>query len=332
MTSSSLWTMRVVLRATAIALLAICAVPGPTWAQATYPTQPVRFVIAFGPGGVADTTARLVAEKLGEKIGQRVIIENNPGGGGIAAARAVLLAPADGHTLALLTNGTSISVNLFKNLTFDPLSDFAPVSKIGKFEFFLAANVNSPYRSLADMIKAARESPGKLNVGTVNPGSTQHLSALLLKSTAGIEFQWVPFRNSPDLLIALLRGDIDLAIEAYAALRGNIDDGKLRPLATSAPTRSPILPNVSTAQEDGAGNFDVTSWNGLFVKAGTPAAIIAQLNNAMQQVLSDEDLKKRLLEMGILADPTSPEALATFLRNDIAKWADVIAKNKIEQR
>ncbi len=325
-------TMRVVLRATAIASLTLCAVPGPTWAQATYPNQPVRLVIAFGPGGVADTTSRLVAEKLGEKIGQRVIIENNPGGGGIAAARAVLSAPADGHTLALLTNGTSISVGLFKNLTFDPLTDFAPVSKIGKFEFFLAVNANSPYRSLADMVKAARENPGKLNVGTVNPGSTQHLSALLLKSTAGIEFQWVPFRNSPDLLVALLRGDIDLAIEAYATLRGNIDDGKLRPLATSAPTRSPVLPNVPTAQEGGAGNFDVTSWNGLFVKAGTPAAIIAQLNSAMQEVLSDEDLKKRLLEMGILADPTSPEALTTFLRNDIAKWADVIAKNKIEQR
>jgi tripartite-type tricarboxylate transporter receptor subunit TctC len=332
MAPCSPWTMRVVLRATAIASLTLCAVPGPTWAQATYPNQPVRLVIAFGPGGVADTTSRLVAEKLGEKIGQRVIIENNPGGGGIAAARAVLSAPADGHTLALLTNGTSISVGLFKNLTFDPLTDFAPVSKIGKFEFFLAVNANSPYRSLADMVKAARENPGKLNVGTVNPGSTQHLSALLLKSTAGIEFQWVPFRNSPDLLVALLRGDIDLAIEAYATLRGNIDDGKLRPLATSAPTRSPVLPNVPTAQEGGAGNFDVTSWNGLFVKAGTPAAIIAQLNSAMQEVLSDEDLKKRLLEMGVLADPTSPEALTTFLRNDIAKWADVIAKNKIEQR
>jgi tripartite-type tricarboxylate transporter receptor subunit TctC len=182
------------------------------------------------------------------------------------------------------------------------------------------------------MIKAAREAPGKLNVGTVNPGSTQHLSALLLKSTAGIEFQWVPFRNSPDLLVALLRGDVDVAIDAYAALRGNIDDGKLRALATSAPTRSPLLPNVPTAQEDGAGNFDVTSWNGLFVKIGTPAHIIAQLNAMMREVLADERLKERLLAMGILADPTTPEELMTFFKSDIAKWADVIAKNKIEHR
>jgi tripartite-type tricarboxylate transporter receptor subunit TctC len=316
----------------ALALPALLAVPSPSWGQAAYPNQPVRFVIAFGPGGVGDTTSRLVAEKLGDKLGQRVIVENNPGGGGIAAARSALSAPADGHTLALLTNGTSISVSLFKNLTFNPLVAFAPVTKIGKFEFFLAANASSPYRSLADMIKAARDNPGKLNVGTINPGSTQHLSALLLKSTAGIEFQWVPFRNSPDLLVALLRGDIDVAVEAYAAFRGNFDDGKLRPLATSAPTRSALLPSIPTAKEDGAGDYDITAWNGLFVKTGTPADIIAQLNKAMREVLADDDLRKRLLEMGIVADPTSPEELTTFFKDDIAKWADVIVKNKIEPR
>ena len=320
------------LRAAAVALPALSALFGPAWGQATYPNQPVRFVIAFGPGGVADTTSRIVAEKLGDKLGQRVIVENNPGGGGIAAARTVLSAPADGHTLALLTNGTSISVSLFKNLTFNPLTDFAPVTKIGTFEFFLAANVNSPYRSLADMIKAARDRPGKLNVGTVNPGSTQHLTALLLKSTAGIEFQWVPFRNSPDLLVSLLRGDVDAVIEAYAALRGNLDDGKLRALATSAPTRSLLLPNIPTAREEGASDLDVTSWNGLFVKAGTPTEIIAQLNKAMRELLADHDLRRRLLEMGIIADPTSPEELAAFFKGDIAKWADVIAMNRIEQR
>jgi tripartite-type tricarboxylate transporter receptor subunit TctC len=324
--------MRGALQAAALALPVLFAVLGSAWGQAVYPNQPVRFVIAFGPGGVGDTTARLVAEKLGDKLGQRVVVENNPGGGGIAAARAVLSAPADGYTLALLTNGTSISVSLFKNLTFDPLADFAPVTKLGTFEFFLATSAASPHRTLADVIKAARDNPGKLNVGTVNPGSTQHLTAMLLKSTAGIEFQWVPFRNSPDLLIALLRGDVDVAVDAYAALRGNFDDGKLRPLATSAPTRFPLLPTVPTAKESGAGNFDVTAWNGLFVKTGTPAGIVARLNKALVEVLADPDLKKRLLEMGIVADPTSPEALATFFKTDIAKWADVIAKNKIEQR
>jgi tripartite-type tricarboxylate transporter receptor subunit TctC len=313
-------------------LAAVGALGGLGQAQQTYPSQPIRFVIAFGPGGVADTTSRLVAEKLGEKLGQRVVVENNAGGGGIAAARAVLSAPADGHTLALLTNGTSISVSLFKSLTFNPLTDFAPVSKLGAFEFFFAVKADSPFRSLGDLVKAARDNPGKLNIGTVNPGSTQHLSAMMLKSTAGIEFQWVPFKNSGDLIVAMLRGDVDAGVDAFAAFRGNIDDGKLRALATTAPKRFPLLPNVPPAREDGAGDFEATSWNGLFVKAGTPPAIIAQLNKAVSEVLSEPDLKQRLLGMGIIADPSTPEALAAFFKRDIAKWADVIERNKIEKR
>jgi len=324
--STRLWV------AVALALFAPCAVSDSAWAQQAYPSQPVRFIVAFGPGGVGDTTARLVAEKLGQKLGQRVVVENTPGGGGIAAARAVLSAPADGHTLALLTNGTSISVSLFKNLTFDPLVDFAPVTKLGTFEFFVAVKADSVHRSLADLIKAARDNPGKLNIGTINPGSTQHLSAMLLKSTAGIDFKWVPFKNSPDLLIALLRGDVDAAVDAYAALRGNLDDGKLRALASTASKRFPLLPGVPTAKEGGAGNFETTAWNGLFVKAGTPAAIVAQINKAAAEVLADPALRKRLLDMGIVADPTSPEALTAFFKADIAKWAEVIEKNKIEKR
>jgi tripartite-type tricarboxylate transporter receptor subunit TctC len=325
-------TRRGIMALAGLVLAAHCTVTGAAHAQQAYPSQPIRFVIAFGPGGVADTTSRIVAEKLGDKLGQRVVVENNPGGGGIAAARAVLSAPADGHTLALLTNGTSISVSLFKSLTFDPLTDFAPVSKLGAFEFFVAVKADSPHRSLGDLIKTARDNPGKLNIGTVNPGSTQHLSAMMLKSTAGIEFQWVPFKNSGDLIVAVLRGDVDAGVDAFAAFRGNIDDGTLRALATTAPKPFPLLPNVPPAREDGAGDFEVTSWNGLFVKAGTPPEIVAQLNKAVAEVLADPDLKRRLLDMGIIADPTSPEAMAAFFKRDIAKWADVIERNKIEKR
>ncbi len=326
-------TKSITLRAAAtVVLLALSVASDSVWAQQAYPSQSIRFLIAFGPGGVADTTSRLVAEKLGEKLGQRVVVENNPGGGGIAAARAVLSAPADGHTLALLTNGTSISVSLFKNLTFDPLTEFAPVSKLGAFEFFFAVKADSPYRSLGELVKAARDSPGKLNIGTVNPGSTQHLSAMMLKSTADIEFQWVPFKSSGDLTVAILRGDIDAGIDAFAAFRGNIDDGKLRALATTAPKRFPLLPDVPPAREAGAGDFEATAWNGLFVKAGTPPDIVAKLNKAVAEVLADPDLKQRLLAMGIVADPTTPEALATFFKRDIAKWAAVIERNKIEKR
>jgi tripartite-type tricarboxylate transporter receptor subunit TctC len=301
-------------------------------AQQPYPRQPIKLVVPFGPGGVGDTTARVVAERLGDKLGQRVVIENNPGGGGIAAARAVLTAPADGHTLALLTNGTSVSVSLFKNLTFNPLTDFAPVSKLGTFEFFIAVKDDSPFRTLNDLIKGAQRNPGKLNVGTIVPGSTQHLSAMLLKSTANIQFQWVPFKSSGDLLVALLRGDVDAAIDAYVALKGNFDDGKIRPLAATGAKRFPLLPDVPTAKEAGAGDFEAGSWNGIFVKTGTPPAIVAQINKATAEVLADPGLKRKLLELGIAADPTTPEATTAFFKRDIAKWADVIEKNKIEKR
>ncbi|HEY1245429.1 MAG TPA: tripartite tricarboxylate transporter substrate binding protein [Hyphomicrobiaceae bacterium] len=325
-------TISTMAQAGAVVLSLLMAAPGPATAQQPYPSQPIRFVIAFGPGGVADTTSRIVAEKLSGKLGQRVVVENNPGGGGIVAARAVLSAPADGYTLALLTNGTSISVSLFKNLTFDPLTEFAPVSKLGAFEFFFAVKADSPYRSLGELIKAARDNPGRLNIGTVNPGSTQHLSAMMLKSTAGIEFQWVPFKNSGDLIVAMLRGDVGAGIDAFAAFRGNMDDGKLRALATTAPKPFPLLPNVPPAREAGAGDFETTAWNGLFVKAGTPPEIVAQLNKAVTEVLSDADLKQKLLGLGIIADPSTPEALAAFFKRDIAKWAEVIDKNKIEKR
>jgi tripartite-type tricarboxylate transporter receptor subunit TctC len=155
---------------------------------------------------------------------------------------------------------------------------------------------------------------------------------MMLKSTAGIEFQWVPFKNSGDLTVAILRGDVGAGIDAFAAFRGNMDDGKLRALATTAPRPFPLLPNVPPAREAGAGDFETTAWNGLFVKAGTPPEIVAQLNKAVTEVLSDADLKQKLLGMGIIADPSSPEALAAFFKRDIAKWADVIERNKIEKR
>jgi tripartite-type tricarboxylate transporter receptor subunit TctC len=155
---------------------------------------------------------------------------------------------------------------------------------------------------------------------------------MLLKSTANIEFQWVPFRNSGDLIVALLRGDVDAGVDAYAAFRGNFDDGKLRLLATTAAKRFPLLPDVPPAREAGAGDFETTAWNGLFVKAGSPPEIVAQLNKATAEVLADPALKEKLLGLGIVAEPSSPEALATFFKADIAKWADVIEKNKIEKR
>src|SRR5580704_9280645 len=301
--------------------------------QAKYPEHPVRVILPFAPGGVADVTARLVAQSLSNKLGQNFFIENMPGAGGITAARAALAGGTDGYTLTLLTNGTSISVPLFDHLPFDPVKEFIPISAIGYFTCDFIANTSSPFQTLDDFLKAAREKPGTLNVGTVTVGSTQNLTAELFKSMAGLDVVIVPFRGSPDVVVALLRNDIQMGIDFYAALKPTLDGGKARVIATSAPRRSPELPNIPTVQEEGGvADFDVTAWGGLYAPAGTPDAIVQTLNAALHEVLADPDLKKRALDLGIDAKASTPAELDARMRADIAKWGQVIARANIPKQ
>ena len=290
----------------------------------TYPSRPVRVVLPFGAGGVADVTARLVTEKMGDKLGQRFVVENAPGAGGSLAAQRVTTAPADGYSLALFSNGTAVSVALFKALPFDPVRDFTPISTMGQFDFVLAANSAASCRSLDDFIKAAHAKPGALNIGTINVGSTQHLSGLLFASEAEIKVEMVPFRNTPDALVGLLRNDVDLVIDSYASLKSGFDDKRLTALATTGGTRSDLMPQVATAAEQGVRGFDVTSWNALFARTGTPREAIELLNRTMKDVLADDGLRKRLLELGIEAKASTPAELEKRLKDDIARWTAVI--------
>jgi tripartite-type tricarboxylate transporter receptor subunit TctC len=298
---------------------------GSARAQAKYPSRPVRVILPFGAGGVADVTARLVFEALGNKLGQRFVIENNPGAGGISAARAALAGGKDGYALILLTNGTAISVPLFNHLPFDPLKDFVPVSTIGYFTCVFMVNASSPFQTLADFLKADKEKPGAVNVGTINVGGTQNLTAELFKSKAGAHFVIVPFRTSPDVVVGLLRNDVQLDMDFYAALKPTLDGGKGRAIATSGTQRSPELPNVPTVQEAGVAGFDVVAWNGLYAPTGTPADVIDTLNKGLHEVLADPALKKRALDLGIDARASSPAELDARMRSDIAKWGAVIA-------
>jgi tripartite-type tricarboxylate transporter receptor subunit TctC len=297
-----------------------------------YPTRPVQITVPFAAGGVADITVRIVSEKLGEKLGQRFVIQNLPGAGGIAAARAALSAAPDGYTLAMLTNGTAISVPLFKSLPYDPLKDFAPISSLGTFDFILATNSAAPFRTLADFLTRAREAPGKLNVGTINVGSSQNLSAELFKSSAGVNLATIPYRATPEVIVAVLRDDVQLMIDTYAAMKSGLNEGKLRPLATTGTTRSEVLPNVPTVQESGVKDYDVTSWNALFVPAAAPAEVVEILNEALREVLVDPDVKKRLLELGISAQASAPEELRARLKADIEKWGAVIERAGIAKQ
>src|ERR1700676_2346190 len=299
---------------------------------ASYPDRSVRIVVPFGPGGIADTTARIIAEKLGDKLGQRFYVENQPGAGGIAAARTVISSPPDGYTLALLTNGTAISVSLFAKLPYDPLKDFAPISSLGFFDFIFCTGAATDFKTLADFIAAARAKPGVLNVGTINIGSTQNLSAELFKTAANIDFTIVPYRGTPEVEVSLLQGNIALMIDSYSAIKGNLADGKFRPLASSGAVRSESAPDLATVQESGVANYDVVSWNALFAPARTPLEIVKTLNRALQDILADADLKKRLIALGIEAKASTPEEIAARLKSDIDKWRQVIEKAKIPKQ
>lgn len=316
----------------AIAVSALAVFLHRAQAETGYPNKPVRIIVPFAAGGVADITARIVAEKLGNKLGQRFYIENQPGAGGIAAARTVIASPPDGYTLVLLTNGTAISVSLFNNLPFDPLKDFAPISSLGFFDFVLATNAKSEFKTLADFVAAAKARPGTLNVGTINIGSTQNLSAELLKTAAGIDFVIVPYRGTPEVQVSLLQGNIALMIDGYSAIKGNLADGKIRALATSGSVRTESTPDIPGMRESGVADYDVISWNALFAPARTPPEIVTVLNDALHEVLADADVKKRLLELGIEARAGMPSEIGARLKSDIDKWQKVIEKAGIAKQ
>jgi len=316
----------------ALALCAATAWQPSSRAEAKYPERSVRIVLPFAGGGVADITARIVAEKLSDKLAQRFYVENQPGAGGIVAARTVTSSAPDGYTLALLSNGTAVSVSLFKKLPFDPLKDFAPISSLGFFDFIFATSANSPFKTLPDFIAAAKAKPGSLNVATINVGSTQNLSAELFKTAAGIDFAIIPYRGTPEIQVALLQGEVALTIDSYSAMKGNLADGKLRALASSGAARSEATPELATVKESGVADYEVVSWNALFAPAGTPADIVDVLNSALREILADNDVKKRLIELGIEARAGTPQQILDRLRSDIDKWRVVIEKAGIEKQ
>jgi tripartite-type tricarboxylate transporter receptor subunit TctC len=301
-------------------------------AQAKWPEKPIKIVLPFGPGGVADVTARIMAAKLSEKFGQQVLIENMPGPGGINAARTVINAPPDGYTMALVTNGTSISVAAFNKLPFDPVKDFSMVSMVGTFDLVFAVDAKSEYKTLGDFIKAAKANPGKLNVGTTLLGGTQNLGAELFKSMAGLNIQVVVYKTSPDIVVALLRNDVQMMIDFPPAVQGQVNDGKLRILATSSPKRSARLPNMPTVAEAGVPAYEVISWNGVAAPKGTPQDVIDSMNKAMREVLAEPALKASFEKVGVEAHPSTPAELADRLRSDITKWDAVMVKAGIPKK
>lgn len=319
-------TRRSVLAASAAALVL------PARARSAYPAGPIKVVVPFGPGGLADVTMRIVAERLSAIIGQQVVVINQPGANGVTAARAVLSAEADGHTLALLTNGTAVAAALSRQLAFDPAVDFVPVSSLGFFDFLVLTAPSTGFRSLSDVLAAARKEPGRLNFGTIALGSTQHLTGVLLKRLADVDIVGVVLRTTPDVLTALVRGDVHIAIDGYVGAKPLLDEGKLLALATTGARRSAYLPSVPSAHEAGLPGLEVTSWNALFTKTGTDPKIVARLNEAILQALAEPGVKARLLDLGIEARGGTPNQIGARLAADISKWSEVVERAGIQKQ
>ncbi|MFM1908581.1 MAG: hypothetical protein RLZZ591_2258 [Pseudomonadota bacterium] len=319
------------LRRTLISLMAFASVlplSGVALAQ-SFPSKPIRIVVPFGAGGVADVTARTVGQKLSDSLGQPVLIDNKPGAGGIAAGEIVAKAEPDGHTLLLISNGTAVSAGLFKSLPFDTLRDFAPISTLGYFDIAIVTAAESRFKTLGDVLSYARANPGKLNVGTINIGSTQNLAAELFKSTAGLDFQIVPFNGTPAVITALRGGQIDLAVEILAPVMPQITAKAVRALAVTGDQRTEVMPDLPTAKESGVAGYSAASWNGLAAPAKTPKAVIARLNKEVQAALSAPEVKKKLYDLGVTAQAASPEQASELLASEIKRWGDVIVRAKV---
>src|SRR5262245_45884212 len=310
------------LRATAalLALSCVAVAGGDACAAGDYPHQPVRILVPYGPGGAGDMTIRILANKLNQTLKQPFIIENRPGAGGIAAMRAVLSAPADGYTLGEMGNGQAISMSLFQSMPYNVLKDFTQISVAANFAMLLVVPPTSPHKSVRDVIAAARKAPGKLNLGAINPGSTQNLSAHLFQQVSEAEFAIVTYRTTPDLVTAVLRGDVDLGFDYYAGLESTIGPDKLRVIATSGEARDPLLKDVPTAKESGLPGYVVTSWNGVGAPAGVPVDIINSLSAEIRKALEAPDVKERMLRLGLQAGGSTPEEMRNRMAKDIARW------------
>ena len=302
----------------------------PLRAQPRYPERAITLLVPFAPGGIADLTARAVAEQMARSLGQPVIVDNKPSAGSIVASQAVATSKPDGHTLLLMSNANAVSVGLFRKLPYDPLKDFAPVTILGYFDLGIFAAANGRFASLKDALAFARGQPGKLNIGTIAPGSTQHLSAKLFETVAGIDALVVPYKGSPAVLTALRSGEIDLAFEVLGPMLPQVAAGVVKALAVSSDRRNPALPEVPTAQQAGVAGYNVASWNAIAAPAGTPAEVLDRLNRAAREAVATPSVQAKLGQAGMRLQAGTPAEAQALLASEIKRWGEVIRAARID--
>lgn len=314
------------LRAGLLVLGALCGLA--TGAVAAYPDKPIRLVVPFPAGGAADVMARGMALRLGQELGQQVVVDNRGGAGGTTAAEAVVKSPADGYTLFFGTMGTqAINPAMYPRLRYDPLKDFAPISLTHITPRVLVVGPSIPARSIAELVALAKKKPGGLTYGSAGNGSSSHLSGALFEALAGVDMVHVPYKGSSPLVVDVLEGRVDMTFDSYTVYEEHIRSGKVRALGVTSKTRIALLPQVPTIAEAGLKGYDVSNWLGVLAPAGTPKDVIATLHAALGRAMATPSLRTQLVSLGIEPMFSSPEEFGALMRTELPKWAEIVKKS-----
>lgn len=326
--------MRKIATAIATLVLAGFAAAANAQAPADFPKQPIRMVVTFPPGGSADAIVRMLVPRLNDRLGQPVVVDNRPGAGGNIGLAIVAKAPPDGYTLGVGAAGAlAANSSLYAQMPFDPLKDFKPVSMLAAIPFVIVGNPSLQARTMKDLIANAKADPGKLSIAHGGNGTAMHLSAALFAQMADVKLVEVPYKGSGPAALAVLAGNVPLAVVDLPSALQQIKAGKLIAYAVTSPQRLPQLPDVPTVSEAGLTGYDSTGWFGVVAPAGTPNAVVNKLNAEITAALNDEQIKTKMRNLGVEPAPTTPEAFDAYIRSETQKWAKVIrtANIKLDQ-
>ncbi len=311
-----------------LAAAAACALWPALAAAQAFPTKPITIIVPFAAGGTTDILARIIAQGLTAELGQSVVVDNRAGAGGNIGGQAAARAPADGYTLFMGTVGThAINAALYKKMPFDPVKDFAPLTRVANVPNLLVANPAQPFKTVQELIAYAKANPGKINFGSSGSGSSIHLSGELFKSMAKVDMQHVPYKGSAPAVTDLLGNQIAIMFDNMPSAIQHVRSGKLRAIAVTTAKRSPELPDVPTIAEAGVPGYEATSWFGMFAPAATPAPVVGQLNKALVKVLAQPDIKKKINEQGAETAGETPEQFAAFIQQEAVKWGKVVRES-----
>ncbi|MDB5617192.1 tripartite tricarboxylate transporter substrate binding protein [Tardiphaga sp.] len=322
------WTP--VLCAAAAVFLSVGTAPR-AQAQA-YPDRPVTLIIPFAPGGSTSIVGRVIADRMSETLGEKVVVDNRPGAGGTVGTRAVAKSAPDGYTIGLGYTGTlAIGPTLYSKVGYDPRRDFAPIGLIGNAPNSLVVHPSFPAKTLGELIAYARSNPGKVNFGSAGAGTASHITGEYFAHAAGITLVHIPYKGTGPALVDLIGGHIPMAFAPVPATHANVSGGQLRALAVTSPARTSLLPDVPTVAESGLTGFDASLYYGLIAPAGTPRPVIERLNKELRAALASDDVRKRLLQDGTEPTPGTPEDYAAFIDRDETKWSSILRSSNIKE-